>query len=48
MKIYALKHKNEFIEFAQNEWQLADSYKFENERLKTDLKIVSGTFEEDK
>lgn len=48
MKIYALKHKDEIVELAINEWQLKDNYKFENINLKDNLKVVSGTFEEDK
>lgn len=48
MKIYALKHKDEIIEFATNEWQLLDNYKFENNNLKDQLKVVSGQFVEDK
>lgn len=47
MKIYALKHKDEIVELAVNEWQLADSYKFDNSGLKDNLKIVSGEFTED-
>lgn len=48
MKIYALKHKDEIVELAANEWQLLDSYKFENINLKNDLKVVSGEFTENK
>lgn len=46
MKLYALKYKDEYVEFALNEWQLEDNYKFENAKLKDSLVIVEGTFTE--
>lgn len=48
MKIYALKYKDEFVDFNEKEADIARSYRWETEGVKEHLKIVTGTFTEDK
>ena len=48
MKIYALKYKDEFVDFSDKQFDMKSSYRWEREEVKGDLTIVSGEFVEDK
>lgn len=47
MKVYALKYKNDIINFYKTEYEVVSHHRWEDKALVKDLTVVYGTFTEE-